>query len=154
MAKITKLVGNEYQGKTNYTVTLSDGTVGYLQDKTSDAGLKEGDSVNATIENYTSKAGNQSKLVSLRRALGVQTPTPQSTTSPSNTQPPILSSPDGCYTSRRVMTIDEMKHEARIEVIKVIGALSREGKIEPKEMPEFFNEFYPAVDLSYDVLFK
>lgn len=148
MAKITKLVGNEYQGKTNYTVTLSDGTTGYLQDKTSDSGLKEGDEVIATVEDYTSKAGKQSKLVSLRRVQGEITP---SNASLQQTNTPIQVT-KGNTLPIGSKTIAEMKHDSRIAVIEVLGKLASEGKIEPKEMTEFFNQFYPAVDLSYDVI--
>ena len=66
---IKTLVGKEWDGKMKYTVTLADGTVGYLQDE-SDNDLKEGESVTAEIDEYTAKkTGRKSNLITLKRRL-------------------------------------------------------------------------------------
>jgi len=128
--QITKMVGNEYQGKTNYTVTLSDGTVGYLQDKTSDDGLKEGDFVDVVIEDYTSKAGKQSKLVSLKKVQQQEAPSSLGVIP----QRPTINV--GAGKSKH-----EMKAEATIRVAEVLVGAFGEGKLESAQVSVNVKEY-------------
>ena len=146
---IKTLVGSEWQGKMKYTVTLADGTVGYLQDK-SDEGLKEGDAVIATIEEYTSKAGKKSNLITLTRGVATQG-TPQ----PPKNIGELLSEKftDPSY-FKQPKSYDEMKCDLRVAIIQSLGVIVAAGKIEPKEITTYFNDIYPALDLSIDDLSK
>jgi hypothetical protein len=87
MTKIKSIVEKTFQGKvTGHTVVLDDGTTGNLADKKSDTGLVAGDEVVATVEDYVSKAGNHSNLITLNRATAQQTnaPTAPQTNAPTN----------------------------------------------------------------------
>ena len=144
---IKTLEGKEWDGKMKYTVTLADGTTGYLQDE-SDTGLKEGDTVSAEIKVYTAKkTGNKSNLITLKRSTGTQATSLEET-------PTKKATPSSGLYSAQPKSYDEMKCDLRVAVINKLGELAAVGKIEPKEIVEYFNEFYPALDLSIDVLGK
>lgn len=154
MAKITALEQKTYLGKpSGFRVTLDTGASGNLEEKSSDQGLQVGEEVAVTLIPYTSKAGKQSTLIGLRRAQA-GAPVQQAQQPVSNVQTPQIAPPRASNTA--LITggkgIVEMKHESRIAVIEVLGKLASEGKIEPKDITEFFNQFYPAVDLSYDCI--
>jgi hypothetical protein len=158
MSKITVLEAKTYQGKpSGFKVTLDNGTTGNMQEKESDKGLRVGDEVNVTLIPYTSKAGVTSNLLGLRLVNGGQvsgqvggqaTPPVSSLVTP----PPARANVSPLYSA--VKSIKEMKHESRLKVLETLGILAAAGKIEPKDIIEFYNEFYPALDLSYDVLDK
>ena len=148
MAKITNIEDKTYQGQvTGHVITLDNGTTGYLADKVSDV-VKEGDNVDCQLEVKKNKQGGNYNLLTLK-IVQAGAPSSQATT-PSQVLPPTRPI-SGMY-SERTKGIAEMKHEARIAVIEVLGRLASEGKIEPKSITEYFNEFYPAVDLSYDCI--
>ena len=126
---IKTIVGNEYQGKTNYTVTLADGTVGYLQ-KESDTGLQNGDTVFAMVEDYTSKAGKQSKLITLKKLDG--TPTPAFT--PQGGQTPTLQPQRPAIHVGAGKSKEELKAEATIRVAEVLVTAFGEGKLESAQV--------------------
>ena len=66
--KIKSLEQKTYQNKPNgFKVTLEDGTFGNLVEKDSDTGLREGDTVEATVVDYVSKSkGTHSNLITLK----------------------------------------------------------------------------------------
>lgn len=124
---IKTLVGNEYQGKTNYTVTLADGTVGYLQ-KESDDDLKEGDAVIAEYKPYKSKAGKESILITLKR--------PQYASPQPQAQPPRPTINVGAGKSK-----EEMKAEASIRIACELTRAFGEGKLESAQVSVSVKEF-------------
>jgi len=68
--KITKLEPKTYQGKvTGHSVTLDDGTVGYLNDKDSDK-VAVNDDVSCTVEVKKNKKGDNYNLLTLRKVTG------------------------------------------------------------------------------------
>ena len=77
--KITKLEEKTYQGKvTGHSVTLDDGTNGYLDDKGSDT-VVVGDEVSCTLEVKQNKKGGNYNLLTLKRVTGTTpAPAPQS----------------------------------------------------------------------------
>ena len=102
MITITKLEAKTYQGKpSGFTITLSDGRTGNLQEKDSDKGLRVGDSVTVTEIPYTSKAGKVSTLYGVRIGappeqlpppyVGIAPPPLQAISQQNN--PPIQSAP-------------------------------------------------------------
>jgi hypothetical protein len=82
MTKITKYEPKTYLGKiTGYSVELSDGTKGYLDDKASDKGLRQGDAVSCSLSVKQNKKGENYNLLSLRLLSdGQSSPTPSPTT--------------------------------------------------------------------------
>lgn len=162
MAKITALEAKTYQGKpSGFKVTLDNGQTGNLQEKESDKGLRVGDDVIVTLIPYTSKAGVTSNLLGLRLANTAGTTV---THAPLPAPPPMQTSPQpqqgavkppmqqGLYSASK--SISEMKHDMRLKALETLGMLAAGGKIEPDEIIEIFNKFYPALDSSYDVLNK
>lgn len=79
MTTITSITPKTYDGKiTGYSVVLSDGVNGYLDDKASDKDLKQGEQVTYTSANKTNKKGGTYILLSIRRGSSVATPQPSS----------------------------------------------------------------------------
>ena len=129
---ITKLEAQTYQGKPNgFKVTMADGTEGYLQ-KESDDNLREGDKVIAEYKDYTSKAGNKSVLVTLKR---VQYASPQAEQSGYKTQTVFGIPPErpainvGVGKSKK-----EMKAMASIEIAVKLIELLKNGKLESAQL--------------------
>lgn len=131
-------------GKKGWKFVLDDGTEGFITND-SPWEYKAGDQVSYTVADK----GTYKLLTLTRIGEAPQAQETKPTSAPTKT---IADAKLPQSESIGVKTIQEMKHEARIEVISVLGKLASEGKIEPKEIPEFFNEFYPVVDLSYDVI--
>ena len=156
MAKITKIEDKTYQGKvTGHIITLSDGTTGYLADKVSD-NVRVGDEVDCTIEVKKNKPGGEYNLLTLRFAQQGNLSAPPPTPAPAPTQPQqsAVKPPmqQGLYSASK--SINEMKHDMRLKALETLGMLAAGGKIEPDEIIEMFNKFYPSLDSSYDVLVK
>jgi len=137
---IKTLVGSEWQGKMKYTVTLADGTVGYLQDK-SDEGLKEGDAVTATIEEYTSKAGKKSNLITLTRGVATQGTSQQSSAS----IPSATLTPTG---------LSGLKFEGRMKCIQLAHDAYLAGKLDDNEAKNHCREWVVLADALIDDLAK
>jgi hypothetical protein len=71
MTKITILKENTYEGKvTGHSVTLADGTTGYLDDKGSTAGLRVNDDVEYTLAVKKNKKGGNYNLLTLTLSTG------------------------------------------------------------------------------------
>jgi hypothetical protein len=151
MSKITALEPKTFQGKPNgFTVTFEDGRSGNLQEKESDKGLRVGDTVNVTEIPYTSKAGKQSTLYGVRLALAgtaqvlqsPQPPSPSKSTLPESTRHGWLGT----------KSVTDMRFEARLDVIELITRLVLAGKIELKEVKEYYAEWVDMVDITIDEL--
>ena len=136
---IKTLVGSEWQGKMKYTVTLADGTAGYLQDK-SDDGLKEGDAVTATIEEYTSKAGKKSNLITLIRRTQDVGKQQSSASIPSATLTPT--------------GMSGLKYDARLKCIQLAHDAFLAGKLDDAEAKNHCREWVVLADALIDDLTK
>ena len=134
---IKTLVGSEWQGKMKYTVTLADGTAGYLQDK-SDDGLKEGDAVTATIEEYTSKAGKKSNLITLIRRTQDVGKQQSSASIPSATLTPT--------------GMSGLKYDARLKCIQLAHDAFLAGKLDDAEAKNHCREWVVLADALIDDL--
>ena len=125
MTTITDLtsVEKEWQGKksTSTTVTLSDGTSGYLDDKNSDKGLQKGDSVDATV---ITPAGKTYKKVTLKKAQASSQNTPSP--APSNKPSPIPQN----------SSIEAQKAHAAVSAMEFIVNAVVEGKLDWPQLAE------------------
>ena len=137
---IKTLEGKEWDGKMKYTVTLADGTTGYLQDE-SDTGLKEGDAVSAEIKVYTAKkTGNKSNLITLKKTLVAQNASQQSTSIPSATLTPT--------------GLSGLKFEARMKCIQLAHDTYIAGKLDDNEAKNHCREWVVLADALIDDLTK
>ena len=138
---IKTLEGKEWDGKMKYTVTLADGTVGYLQDE-SDTGLKEGDAVTAEIKVYTAKkTGNKSNLITLKKSVATQgTPQQSSASIPSGT-----SIPTG---------LSGLKYDARMKCMQLAHDTYLAGKLDDNEAKNHCREWVVLADALIDDLAK
>ena len=144
---IKNIEGREYQGKMNYTVTLADGTTGYLQ-KESDTGLQNGDTVFAMVEDYTSKAGNKSKLITLKKLdSAVATPTSTPTPTPTGGQSSSL------YAAP-VPGTKQMKFEGLMECIKLAHGAYTGGKLDDKAAQDHCRQWVVMSDALIDDLIR
>jgi len=67
--RIKEIIEKTYQGKvTGHAITLENGVVGYLADKTSDKELKVNEEVDYTLEVKKNKQGKDYNLLTLKRA--------------------------------------------------------------------------------------
>ena len=138
---IKNIEGREYQGKMNYTVTLADGTTGYVQ-KESDTGLQNGDTVFAMVEDYTSKAGNKSKLITLKK---LDSPVSTPTFAPTGGQTPSLTSAPTTGTL-------QMKFEGRMKCIELAHGAYLAGKLDSNEAQNHCREWVVMSDALIDDL--
>jgi len=148
MTKIKEV--NEFKkpnGKKGWVFILEDGKEGFItNDKpwTYEAGQE----VSYTLEVKKKSNGDEYNLFTFG---GKDTAT--QATSLEETPTKRATPSYGLY-SAQPKSYDEMKCDLRVAVINTLGVVAAAGKIEPKEMVDYFNEFYPAVDLSIDVLGK
>jgi len=143
MAQITKVdkIESEFKGKkkTSYKFTLDDGKVGYASnDKVWE--FKEGDPVSYTVEIKKSSKGEYN-LFTFTRA-GEQPSAP----------PAQQPKPQEQKTNFGNNDLLRFKVDLRIAVLRTIGEVAAAGRIEPKEMVDYYNTFYPAADASIDEL--
>ena len=146
---------SEFNGKKSYSATMEDDTSGYYDVKQCGE-LTKGELVSYTVEVKQNKKGGNYNLLTVTKLSGAaatQGVTTQSdggiTTTELKTDVEPSTRPE--WHSKSFM---EMKFELRRDVIETLGRCAAAGRIEPKEMVEYFNDFYPAVDLSIDVLSK
>lgn len=141
--------------KKSWKFTMDDGTQGYSHPNNPEKPweYKEGDKVDVKIENK----GTYNLLIFTRIQ---QTPT-QTDVIPPPKSPPMSQTEEEKFKINPPlqqdwgkMSFDEMKFELRKELIGTLGQIVVAGKIETKELTEFYNEIYPALDLSIDVLKK
>jgi hypothetical protein len=129
MTKITKLVQKTFDNKpSGFTVTFDDNRSGNLQEKESDKGLREGDSVIVTEIPYTSKAGKTSTLYGVRLNKGQQNAPPQQNTP---LQSGKVSSPAPTNSS-----IEVQKSHAAVSAMEFIVNAVVEGKLDWPQLAE------------------
>jgi hypothetical protein len=129
MTTITILKENTYEGKvTGHSVTLADGTTGYLDDKGSTKGLRVGDNVNyATVVKQNKKGGNYNLLTLTLAQAGQLAPSqnnPQPQVNKSSTPAPQNSS------------IEAQKAHAAVSAMEFIINAVVEGKLDWPQLAE------------------
>lgn len=130
MTTITKLEPKTYQGKAQgFTVTLSDGRNGNLEEKQSDKGLRVGDDVFVMEIPYTSKAGKASILYGLKLTTG----TPVSQPSQGLTTPPP---PRPAIHVGAGKTKEELKADASIAMASACLQAVKEDKLDFGQVAE------------------
>jgi len=70
MTTVKTITKKTFNGKDSYTIELSDGKTGYLNEKGSSGGLKAGDPVEYTLEVKQNKQGKDYNLLSVNLAVG------------------------------------------------------------------------------------
>lgn len=144
MTKITKLVAKTFNDKpSGFTVTLSDGRTGNLQEKESDKGLREGDEVIVNEIPYTSKAGKASTLYGLRMAANSAGSTP---TPPQSQSQPAIKAP-------HTVNIAQMKFDSRIKCLELANAAYLAGKLTDQEAKEHVQAWVAMADGLIDEIF-
>lgn len=131
-ATIKSILDNTYQGKvTGHKVTLSDGVVGNLNDKDSTAGLNVGDTVEVEVEDYVSKKGNHSNLLTLTKV------TPTVGQSPS-TPPVNIPSLQNAVVSP--LSKEQAKVDASFKAMDKVIDLVLAGKVPFEQIQKNFKE--------------
>lgn len=129
MITVTKLEQKTYQGKPQgFKVTLSDGRNGNLNEKESDKGLREGDTVIVTEIPYTSKAGVASILYGIKLGQGLATQQASSTPTP-QPQRPFIHVGAG-------KTKEELKADAAISMASACLQAVKEDKLDFGQVAE------------------
>jgi len=111
-SKITKLEQQMRDGKpSGFKITLADGTNGYLDEKNSEKGLRDGDDV---FYEAVTPEGKNYKKISCNRTNGGQAPTPQPSFKPAGGQSPSLSpsssfQPQSVFTAKANATVKAME---------------------------------------------
>ena len=113
--------------------------------------LVKGELVGYTVEEKTNKKGGKYNLLTVTKLSGAVAQSEAVTTPATELKTDVEPSTRPEWHSKSFV---EMKFELRRDVIETLGRCAAAGRIEPKEMVEYFNDFYPAVDLSIDVLAK
>jgi hypothetical protein len=130
MATITILKENTYEGKvTGHSVTLADGTTGYLDDKGSTKGLRVGDSVNYTTAVKQNKKGGNYNLLTLTLA----TATNAGSSTPANPQQPIKAS---VISTPQNSSIEVQKAHAAVSAMEFIVNAVVVGKLDWPQLAE------------------
>lgn len=142
MSVITKVEEKKKaNGKKTWIFTMDDGTEGFCHKDNPEAPweYKEGDMVNFTVE----KQKDYNLLLFTRVG--------ETATQPKAEEPKVSESGRASLTNGELISL---KMQLRKEVVQVIGQVASAGRIEPKDMPEFYNMFYLATDASIDELCK
>jgi len=153
-SKITKFDPKPpFQGTTSAFVTFEDDNWGFFEYK-GDAQFKEGDEVEYNATEEKTKGGK--KIFKLTMGKTSQVNAPRGENKPpldikTDTKTDIPPKEKLSLTKEELVDI---KVQLRKEVIRVIGEVAAAGRIEPKEMAEYYNEFYLATDASIDELCK
>ena len=127
-------------GKKSYVVTFEDGVNGFYEIKECGE-LKQGDHVDYTVEEKTSKAGKKYNTITVTK-----------TTGESKTPPPPPIGPQGNSTTGRVDEWKQLKYETRVPIAKLIMDAVIAGKIETSqdEFKSWYNALTAQVDASID----
>lgn len=117
MITIKAITPKTYQGKvTGYSVELSDGVIGYLDDKNSSGGLKVGDNVSYTLTVKKNKQGNDYNLLAINIAtMGVQPPQPQA-----QPQQAFVSKPPSLISPPPTSSLTELKAQASLRAMEFV----------------------------------
>ena len=126
-----------FQGVTSAFVTFEDEKWGFFE-YGGDAQFKEGDEVEYTATEEKTKGGKKIFKLTMKKVSQTDTPLPD--------KPPKVE-----FGKDKLV---EFKMQLRRDVIRTIGVAASAGRIEPKEMAEYYNEFYMATDASVDELCK
>jgi len=128
MTTITKLEQQFKEGKpSGYKVNLADGSWGYLVEKDSDKGLKEGDTVNYSAETPN---GKSYKKLTIHKEGGSQSAPPSQSQSGSTIN-------QAKFPLQSFKSVQELKVEASIRALEfTIGAFTSE-KIDDKQIADF-----------------
>ena len=128
----SKSFTNNSTGKTSvsHTVVLEDGVSGYLDDKSSDKDLKQGETVNYLIEVKQNKKGGNYNLLTIKRD-GVTT-APSAPAPQAQTPPPTGSQPK--YSSQR--SIQDWKAQSAIDAMGFMVDAVATGKIDWPQLRE------------------
>ena len=141
---------SEFNGKKSYSATMEDDTSGYYDVKQCGE-LAKGELVSYTVEVKQNKKGGNYNLLAVTKLSGAATQSDAGAITATEIKTDVEPSTRPEWHSKSFL---EMKFELRRDVIETLGRCAAAGRIEPKEMVEYFNDFYPAVDLSIDVLAK
>jgi hypothetical protein len=143
--KITVLEQKTFNNKpSGFKVTFDDGRNGNMNEKESDKGLRVGDNVIVTEIPYTSKAGVTSTLYGVRLVQGATVPPP-----PPVSQPPKSAT----FISDNALPTEstsKMKYETRVPLMRLVIEAMIAGKIEQKEVKEWYTELVSMMDGSID----
>jgi hypothetical protein len=132
-------------GKTNisHTVELDNGVTGYLNDKGSSQGLKQGDTVDYTLEVKKNKKGTDYNLLSIN-LLPPSAMTGSAPSTPEFKQPSVNK-------VQKAGSIEEMKFEGRKVCMKLAVSCFIAGKFETiAQVKEHFLDWVEAMDASID----
>ena len=140
----------DFQGKKSYSAKMEDDIFGYYNVKKYGE-LVKGELVNYTIEVKKNRKGDNYNLFTITKLSGTATQSDAGAVKETEPKTDVEPSTRPEWHSKSFL---EMKFELRRDVIETLGRCAAAGRIEPKEMVEYFNDFYPAVDLSIDVLAK
>jgi len=132
--------------KKYWVFTMDDGTEGFSHKDNPEAPweYKEGDEVDFVAE----KDGEYTLLRFIRKGEAKEPSTRTQEADTHEDTPPMQKIELGG------IELLQLKMQLRRDVIKVIGEVAAAGRIEPKEMAEYYNEFYLATDASLDELCK
>jgi len=147
MVTITKVEEfTKKNGKKGWKFFLSDGKDGFISnDKPWE--YKEGETVNYSLE--VKKTGTGEYNVFTLTRVDADTATSQPNPTPTKQ---TEGAPPAKKAELTPLELLQLKVELRKRVIQVIGEVASAGRIEPKEMAEYYNEFYLATDASLDEL--
>jgi hypothetical protein len=128
-------------GKKSYVVTFEDGVNGFYEIKECGE-LKQGDHVDYTVEEKTSKAGKKYNTITVTKTTGESKPTP----------PPQPSKPQSSPAPIRDDYWQKLKYETRVPIARLIMDAVIAGKIETSqdEFKSWYNALTAQVDASID----
>ena len=152
MAKIVNWEQKTYMNKpSGFKATLDTGTVGNVDEKASDTGLRVGGNVIVTLIPYTSKKGVQSNLLGLRLT---QQPVISTQTTP------IIKPPDPQPTPRPTINVgsgksaQEMKADASTKILLKILDVFYGGKFESAKISVDLMEFSRLIWSEIDEIYS
>jgi hypothetical protein len=134
---------------TSITVTLANDVTGYLNDKGSSSDLKQGESVDYTLEVKQNKQGKDYNLLTLNRVSSSTQGEKAPQNAPQEAQNAFKTpSTEGVQSAR---TVDEMKFEGRKLCLKLSVSCFLAGKFEGiTQVKEHFLDWVEAMDASID----
>lgn len=149
MAKITKLEEKTFNNKhTGWKVSIDNGPLENMNEKESDKGLREGDEVTFTVEDYVAKStGRHSNLLTVKLASNTQaTPSTQSAPTQPNLQRPAIHVGAG-------KSKEEVKAEASTRILLQVLDAVYNGRIDSakvaSELKEWDQLLWAEIDECY-----
>ena len=148
-SKVVKIEPKTYQGQvTGHTITLENGTNGYLDDKRSDKDIREGEIVEYLIVVKNNKRGEPYNLLTLKRLVTTASNTTGTVTAPPAPQPAAFVPP------AQFGDLNQLKYAALVPVARIIMDGIIAGKIENNvaEFREWYNALTDDIFSSIDEL--